>query len=295
MHINEISEITPGTFVKISHLEYLNLEYNRIEHLGVNVFYGLVNLMHIILERNKLQHLHPDTFLGLPNLQSLLLSKNSGLQIPTGLQFINSLSLKILRIAGCNIRSVSVETFANVSELEWLDLSYNYMSSLDINILKVLPKLSVLNLTRNEISEITSGTCEEISHQENLNLSYNMIENLAIDVFCGLVYLKYVDLEGNKLQYLHPDTFRGLPNFQRLLLSKTSGLQLPNDSQFINSFPLEKLAIAGCNIRSVSVQTFANISELEWLNLSYNYLSIPDIHILKYYQNCPTCICKITR
>jgi Leucine-rich repeat (LRR) protein len=51
---NEISEIIPGTFEKISSLEYLSLACNRIEHLERDVFYGLVNLMVIDSEENKL-------------------------------------------------------------------------------------------------------------------------------------------------------------------------------------------------------------------------------------------------
>jgi len=47
MNSNEITEITPGTFENITHLEILNLANNRIEHLGVDIFYGLVNLKDI--------------------------------------------------------------------------------------------------------------------------------------------------------------------------------------------------------------------------------------------------------
>ena len=94
MNSNEITEITPGTFEKISHLEDLNLAHNRIEHLGVEVFYGLVKLIYIYLQGNKLQYLHPDTFIGLPNLQDIFLSNNYDLQVPTHRHFINSLSLK---------------------------------------------------------------------------------------------------------------------------------------------------------------------------------------------------------
>jgi hypothetical protein len=46
---------------------------------------------------------------------------------------------------------VSIETFANVSALEWLDLSYNNLRNMDINILKTLPKLSTLYLYDNPL------------------------------------------------------------------------------------------------------------------------------------------------
>jgi Leucine-rich repeat (LRR) protein len=148
---NEISEIIPGTFEKTSSLEFLDLGKNVIEHLKSDVFYGLVNLKNISLEGNKLQDLHPDTFVGLPNLQRLILKNNVGLQIPQDRHFINSRSLKHLDISGCNVSSVSVETFANVSALEWLDLRYNNLRSIDINILKTLPKLSTLYLYGNPL------------------------------------------------------------------------------------------------------------------------------------------------
>jgi hypothetical protein len=148
---NDISEIIPGTFEMISRLEYLDLKYNKIEHLECDVFRGLVKLQYINLKGNKLQYLHPDTFLRLPNLLALHLEKNSDLLIPNDRHFFNSHSLKLLSISGCNVRSVSVQTFAKVGELEWLDLTYNYLRSVDINILKVLPNLSTLYLYANPL------------------------------------------------------------------------------------------------------------------------------------------------
>jgi hypothetical protein len=90
-------------------------------------------------------------FVGLPNLEKLGLAANPDLQIPTEKPFISSNSLTYLGISGCNVISVSVETFANVSALEWLDLSYNNLSSVNIDILKVLPKLSTLYLYGNRL------------------------------------------------------------------------------------------------------------------------------------------------
>jgi len=107
------------------------------------VFSGLVNLKSIYLGNNKLQYLHPDTFLGLPNLQNVSFYGNRGLQIPTDRNFINSHSLSYLGISCCNVNSVSAETFANVSALKWLNLRYNNLSTVDINILRALPELSV--------------------------------------------------------------------------------------------------------------------------------------------------------
>ena len=114
----QLSEILTGTFENLNSLEYLYLTYNKLEHVDCDVFRGLVNLNYIDLSGNKLQYLHPDTFLGLPNLQRLDLAFNRGLRIPTDRNFIKSYSLSFLHIGGCNISSLSVETFANVSAIK---------------------------------------------------------------------------------------------------------------------------------------------------------------------------------
>jgi len=148
---NNISEIIPRTFEDMSSLYHLYLADNIIEYLEVGVFCGLDNLVHINLGGNLLQNLHPDLFLVLYNLQRLILIDNPDLQIPTEHHFINSHSLSRLDISGCNVYSVSVETFANLSALETLSLSSNNLTSIDINILKALKQLSYLYLDYNPL------------------------------------------------------------------------------------------------------------------------------------------------
>jgi len=151
MQSNKISEITPGTFQNLNSLEALDLNNNKLEHWDSAVFSGLVNLTYIDLSGNNLQYLHPDTFVGLPNLQILHLSNNPTLHIPTDRNFIHSHSLTALYLKRCNISSLSAETFANVSALERLHLNNNNMRTVDINILKALPKLFTLGLYGNPL------------------------------------------------------------------------------------------------------------------------------------------------
>jgi Leucine-rich repeat (LRR) protein len=278
---NKINEILPEPIASNSLLNHLDLDDNKTENFGKDVFFGMFNLRVIYLKGNKLQFLNLEKFLGLPNLQSLYLSSNRGLQVPTNRQFINSLSLKKLEISSCKIRSVSVKTFANVSELEWLDLSYNYLKNLDINILNALPKLSHLYLKSNQISEIIPGILEKNSFLEYLDLQDNIIDHLRSDVFNGLVNLRYVNLKYNQLQYLQPETFVGLPYFALLDLSLNFGLQILTKRLFISSQSLKYLDISGCNVSSVSVESFAKVSALQLLALHINNLKGLDVGLLK--------------
>jgi hypothetical protein len=148
---NEINEILPGTFENLNSLDFLDLSGNKLGHLDSAAFSGLVSLKEIHLQASKLQYLHPDTFSGLPKLEDLYFSTNPTLQIPTDRNFINSNSLSHLEMSNCNVSSLSVETFANVSALRELDLSYNKLMTLDINTLIALPKLSIIHLYDNPL------------------------------------------------------------------------------------------------------------------------------------------------
>jgi Leucine-rich repeat (LRR) protein len=147
----DIIEIIPGTFENMTSLVSLTLDYNKLEHLDSSVFSGLFNLEYIYLIGNKLKYLDPDMLLLLPKFRHITLHNNLAPLIPTDRNFIKSTSLSILGLSYSNISSVSVETFANVSALELLDLSDNNMLTLDINILRTLPKLSKLFLAGNPL------------------------------------------------------------------------------------------------------------------------------------------------
>ena len=115
------------------------------------MFGGLVNLRRVILIGNKLQYLQPYTFIWLPKLQKSSLRSKRGLQILTNCTVINSHSVSQQLAADCNISSVSVETVSKVSAMKLLDLRYNKLGTVDISILRELPKLATLYLYGNRL------------------------------------------------------------------------------------------------------------------------------------------------
>jgi len=174
---NEISEIKPGIFESMNCLEYLDLGYNRLVNLDSGVFSGLDKLTSINLGGNKLKFLHPDTFSGLRKLQSLFLYRNPSLYIPTNRNFIKSHSLSHLHIQRCNISSLSAETLANVSALELLDLGLNNLTTVDINILRALPKLSTLYLNRNSLQcDCQLQEVWQLCEDRNIDTAYGVAE-----------------------------------------------------------------------------------------------------------------------
>ena len=201
-----------------------------------------------------------------------------------------------------NITLFGRDDFVLLTELEILTVFYSELRAIDLGAFNGLTKLTELNMCGNCISEIIPNTFENMRNLECLDLSYNRLEHLDIDVFSGLVKLKDISLEGNKLQYVHPDTFLELPNLQNVSFQYNPFLQIPTDRPFIKSHSLSHLDIERCNVNSVSVDTFANVSALEWLDLRYNNLKTVDINILRalsklteiyLYDNPLQCDCQL--
>jgi len=168
-----------------------------------------------------------------------------------------------------------------LTELENLQADFCQIGTIELGAFNGLTKLKYLSMWGNEISEIIPGTFEKVSRLEYLYLDNNRIEHLEADVFSGLNNLKYLFLTNNELQYLHSDIFLGLPKLESVYVGNNERLNVPTDSQFINSHSLSSLDISGCNVSSVSNDTFANISSLERLDLGYNNLTSVDINTLK--------------
>jgi hypothetical protein len=148
---NEIENLERDAFLGLTNLRDIWLITNKIHYLLPDTFLGLNNLSHIRLNDNKIQYLHPDLFVRVSSLSSLHLQNNPMMNIPTDRHFINSPSLRELYISNCNISSIPVETFANVSGLELLDLSRNHLKDIDVNILTILPQLSTFYIYGNPL------------------------------------------------------------------------------------------------------------------------------------------------
>ena len=181
----------------------------------------------------------------LPNVRRLSIFSNSNITLLEKDSFFSRrlTQLKVLHMYNCGLRTIELGAFNGLTEL------------------------THLSMQSNKISEITPGTFQNLNCLEALDLNNNKLEQCDSAVFSGLVNLTYIDLSGNKLQYLHPDAFVGLPKLQQLYFYINPNLHIPTDRNFIHSHSLTVLDISHCNISSLSVKTFANVTALVWLDV----------------------------
>ena len=141
---NEIKEFS---LPLISELRYLRLAHNRITYLAKNFFYYIPKLERLDLSNNAIQFIEPGAFNLIPALQHLNLDFNN---LRDEGEYWPPLSgLTHLHLRGNRMTKLPKIINGN---LKWIDLSLNYISS--INTFFILPQLKFVNLTYNKLYKL---------------------------------------------------------------------------------------------------------------------------------------------
>ncbi|OCT87547.1 keratocan [Xenopus laevis] len=174
------------------------------------------------------------------------------------------------------IESLNEESFANATELKWINLNRNKLTNKNIskNLLKNLKSLLYLYLDDNDLEEVPAPLPESI---EQIRLSRNKISKVPEGVFIKLGNLTLLDLHHNQLtdSSFQADVFNGLNSLMQLNLAKNSLKKMPP------GLPLNtvQLYLDNNNIEEIPKNYFSGIPRITFIQLNYNKLSdtgVPD-------------------
>ncbi|XP_014488746.1 PREDICTED: leucine-rich repeat-containing protein 24-like [Dinoponera quadriceps] len=121
-----------------------------------------------------------------------------------------------LRNAG--IYEIHADSFKDMRILVEIDLSDNYLTSLEPDTFIGNERLRILILSGNPLSTLREKQFPVLQHLRNLELQRCSLTEIHGDAFAHLTGLEFLKLDGNQLEYLESSVIAGLSKLKTLTL-----------------------------------------------------------------------------
>ncbi|XP_044584767.1 leucine-rich repeat-containing protein 15-like [Cotesia glomerata] len=176
--------------------------------------------------------------------------------------------LQCLSIVNVGLQYIAPDSFENLSELIYLDMSENKISEIN-NALNNLVQLKTLILKNNQLIDIPN--ISNLKNLEYFSVSNNNLTSLKRYTFDHLLNLKILKLSHNGLTEIIPGTFNKLVSLEVLDLSSNKLQILPND--WIGpKIKLKYLFLNDNSLTSLQSSSIIKIKTLQHLNIGNNPL-----------------------
>ncbi|XP_069752565.1 transforming growth factor beta activator LRRC33-like [Narcine bancroftii] len=278
-------------------LHTLNLSGNQIEVIESGAFDCNTNLEDLNLKNNRIDLTYSETYLALrtlPGLRRLDLSENRLSEDATSYLVQNLTTLEYLSLSRNFIMRLEPSTLGGLVHLRELILEYNYIYEIESGTFEGLRRLTRLNLAHNHIPCIVDFSLYQV---KTLNISHNVVELFLARENEIEYQLETLDLTYNKLLF-----FPLLPKRNKLQLLLLADNEMSFYGDLINdsSTEVQFIQIVGnvTNITTVKLWdevTSISLPELKVLDMSRNlFRYLPErflrgmttLSALQLSQNC---------
>ncbi|XP_029317837.1 leucine-rich repeat and transmembrane domain-containing protein 2 [Cottoperca gobio] len=123
-----------------------------------------------------------------------------------------------LLLANNKLALLGASAFANLSSLEELDLSNNYLDNLPAGLFRDMSNLTRLTLHNNSLTVMDRELFQGLGGLQSLDLSLNGLSSVPLGLLDELQSLRWLSLAGNRLHGLERAAFEPLANLQHLEL-----------------------------------------------------------------------------
>ncbi|XP_054715496.1 uncharacterized protein LOC129224973 [Uloborus diversus] len=201
----------------LNNLEELSLDHNNIHHIHPKAFSNLNKLTHLSISNNNLSELNLDIIQDLCAIRSLLLDDNNIESID---KKINTSSLITLRMKNNSLfGSLESNTLQGLSELQFVDLSFNHFNEIKPYVLSQQENLNTLNLSNNVVHIIQEHAFGALLNLTTLDLSNNQIAVIKITAFAKLRNLRVLNLSANRLSAIPCEYTLDLISLKKVFLN----------------------------------------------------------------------------
>lgn len=247
-------------------IQYTNISSITEDHLSVT---PLLRELH--LYNNHLRSLSPHLLRGVPHLHTLDLTENKLSELPADVFSHAPLSSLVLK--NNQIEKVEAKWFPNNSNLTWLDVAGNLLTSIPASFLLKLPQLENLDVSNNRVDRIRSNVLRPLTKLERLNLQDNKLASLDAATFQSTPNIIYLFLSRNQLSKLPQDLFQGLTQLKVLSLDDNQLRHIPTGLLD----PLTSLDDEGLDLTGNPWLCDGKMKYLwRWLQKNRNKLFLPD-------------------
>ncbi len=295
---NVISHIDYFTFTPFETPISIILDKNQLQTINGSVLDLNSTKLLQIKENGWFGHQNtpiPSYTFNYSNFDTVDLTK-CGLQVlPSNGIFIGACSIKTLVLRSCQIHTIKAGALRDMAQLIFLDISYNRISTilntsfsgnldslreLDIsyNLVQTiepfsfinLQYLEVINMEGNKIYTLGENSLYGLRSMSSLVLKSCDVRKLNSLAFNGMSGVQTIDLRYNNIpNILENDTFFGLPNLTRLILSQSRIITInPYSFQYLSN--LTNLDLHSNYLTALQPFTFFGLTSLESLQLQYN-------------------------
>ena len=147
---NALKTLEEKTLLNYESVRYLYLQYCKIEKINENAFQRLENLTKIDLSDNRFTSISPNLFNGNQKLDKLILRSNNFGTLQWNKPILNGpSSLSALDLQRCQLSNISAKTLSLLPNLTFLDISRNNLVLLRNDTLSSHTKLEDVNLENN--------------------------------------------------------------------------------------------------------------------------------------------------
>ncbi|KAF7995516.1 hypothetical protein HCN44_006623 [Aphidius gifuensis] len=205
---NDLQMFDINAFGDLKNLETLLLDENNIDILSSDILSGLESLEKLSLASNELENLQDDTFSNSKRLTELDISKNHIESLPNNI-FHGLNDLTKINMSSNNLMNLD-DPFKGLINLRYLDMSFNKLKTLSVDIFSDNKNLWQLNFSSNKLIRIEPALFDSAKELFSIDFSNNSLTTIPADSLTQHDYLRYVYFQHNNITKVERGAFTKL-------------------------------------------------------------------------------------
>ena len=250
INANNLTCVDDETLRGLTSLNQLDLSNNNIKSVAPNSFSYFARLRYLFLVSNWLIEINPEIFKKNFLISTLNLRSNMISAIRSG-DFLYLSSLSSLDLSNNNISEIQNGSF-KLSFLSDLDLSFNKLTNISLEMVTGLAALKSLYLSDNRIARIWPNTIESLQLINTLDLRNNLIQSLDLKLPRSI---RSLYIQNNLIEYINPKAFE-LSLSLSLLELTNNRLKFLENNMFANLYNMKTYFFNNNSISAIGSNVF---------------------------------------